>query len=158
VLPGFIFKMPQPDLDRSYVKLNAGWFDAVDDENEAIDFGFEYVPGISLWRAKPVIGIAGNTDGSFYGWLAISHDFHLGKHFVINVNTGPAFYIGGENAKNLGSAAVLRSGFEVGYRFDGGTRLTASFHHMSHGKLLNDDVNPGTEILAINLSWPLGGK
>ncbi len=155
VLPGYLFDLPQPDSKRSYIKASGGMFDAVDDENRAVDFSLEYQPGFSLYRIKPLVGIAGNTDGSIYGWLSIAHDFHMTKHFVVNFNIGPAFYIGGQNAKNLGSAGVLRSGFEVGYRFDGGARLTSSFHHMSHGKLLNDKINPGTEIISMNLSWPL---
>ncbi|MDB3952354.1 acyloxyacyl hydrolase [Alphaproteobacteria bacterium] len=155
VLPGFVFDLPQPDANRSYVKMSGGYFDAIDDEQTAVDFSLEYQPGSTWHRIKPLIGVAGNTDGSFYGWLAVAHDFHLTKRFVVNFNIGPALYIVGEKGKNLGSAGVLRSGFEVGYRFDGGTRLTGSFHHMSHGKLLNSDLNPGTETIAVNLSWPL---
>lgn len=155
VLPGFVFDLPQPDAGRSYAKLSAGYFDAVDDKNAAFDFSIEFQPGWTWYRIKPLVGIAGNTDGSYYGWIAAAHDFHITRNFVVNFNIGPAFYVGGDKAKNLGSAGVLRSGFEVGYRFEGGTRLTASFHHMSHGKLLNSDINPGTEILGINLSLPL---
>lgn len=155
VLPGFVFDLPQPDANRSYVKMNGGYFDAIDDEQTAVNFSLEYQPGFTWYRIKPLAGFAGNTDGSFYGWLAAAHDFHFTKRFVVNFNIGPALYIVGGKGKNLGSAGVLRSGFEVGYRFDGGTRLTGSFHHMSHGKLLNSDLNPGTETIAVNLSWPL---
>lgn len=155
VLPGFVFDLPQPDADRSYAKMSAGYFDAVDDENTAFDFSIEYQPGWTWFRIKPLIGFSGNTDGSFYGWLSASHDFHITKRFVVNFNIGPAFYISGKDAKNLGSAGVLRSGFEVGYRFDDGMRITGSFHHMSHGKLLNDTTNPGTEMIGLNLSVPL---
>lgn len=155
VLPGFVFDLPQPDADRAFAKLSAGMFDVVDDKNVAGDFSIEFQPGWTWYRIKPLVGIAGNTDGSFYGWLAAAHDFHITKHLVVNFNIGPAFYVAGKDGKNLGSAGVLRSGFEVGYRFDGGMRLTASFHHMSHGKLLNSDINPGTEIIGLNLSVPL---
>ena len=155
VLPGFVFDLPQPDANRSYVKMSGGYFDAVDDEQTALDFSLEYQPGFTWYRIKPLFGVTGNTDGSFYGWLAAAHDFHLTKRLVVNFNIGPALYIVGEKGKNLGSSAVLRSGFEAGYRFNGGTRLTGSFHHMSHGKFLNSDLNPGTETIAVNLSWPL---
>ena len=155
VLPGFIFDLPQPDSERAFTKLSASQFDAVDDENKAYDFSLEFQPGWTWLRTKPLIGVAGNTDGSFYGWIAASHDFHITRRLIINFNIGPAFYIGGERAKNLGSAGVLRSGFEVGYRFNNAIRITGSFHHMSHGKLLNSDINPGTEMIGVNLSIPI---
>ena len=155
VLPGFIFDLPQPDSKQAFTKLSASQFDAVDDENKAYDFSLEFQPGWTWARIKPLVGVTGNTDGSFYGWLAASHDFHITRHFVINFNIGPAFYIGGDKAKNLGSAGVLRSGFEIGYRFDNAMRITGSFHHMSHGKLLNPDTNPGTEMIGVNLNVPI---
>jgi len=155
ILPSFVFALPQPDAHRSFFKASAGQFDAVDDENKAIDFLLEYQPGNTWHRIKPLFGIAGNSDGSLYGWVAAAYDFHIAERFVVNVNTGPAFYVAGDAAKDLGSPGVLRSGFEVGYRFAAEARVTASFHHMSHGKLLNGNLNPGVEVIAVNLTWPL---
>lgn len=155
VLPGFVLNLPQPDAARSFIKASGGSFDAIDAENRAFDFLLEFQPGITWHRVKPLFGVAGNSDGTFYGWVAAAHDFHLTDRFIVNVNTGPAFYLVGEAAKNLGSPFVLRSGFEVGYRFDTEARVTMSFHHMSHGKLLNGDLNPGAEMIAINLSLPI---
>lgn len=157
VVPGFIFDLPQPDADRSYIKASLGRFDAVDQENMALDFLVEYQPGATWHRVKPLIGVAGNSDGALYAWAAGAHDFHFAERLVVNVNTGPVVYLAGERGKKLGSRGALRSGFEVGYRFETGFRLTGSFHHMSHGKLLNGDENPGTEVIALNVSWPLGG-
>ncbi len=155
VVPGFLFDTPQPDARQSYLKTSLGRFDAVDQENMALDFLVEYQPGFTWHRIKPLFGIAGNSDGTVYGWASIAHDFHLADRLVVNVNTGPAMYIAGDDGKELGSSGALRSGFEVGYRFDAGARITGSFHHMSHGKLLNGDLNPGTEVIALNLSWPI---
>lgn len=156
VVPGFLFDTPQPDAQQMYIKTSLGRFDAVDQENMALDFLVEYQPGVTWHRIKPLFGVAGNSDGTIYGWAAIAHDFHLAERIVVNVNTGPAMYIAGEEGKELGSSGALRSGFEVGYRFGMGARLTGSFHHMSHGKLLNHDLNPGTEVIALNASWPIG--
>lgn len=155
VVPGFIFDLAQPDAHTSFIKASGGLFDAIDDENEAFDFLVEYQPGVTWHRIKPLFGIAGNSDGTVYGWISAAHDVHIAQRFVVNVNTGPAFYLVGPTAKNLGSSGVLRSGFEVGYRFGSEARLTASFHHMSHGKLLNHDLNPGAEVVAINLTLPI---
>lgn len=155
VVPSFLFDLPQPDADRSFLKVSGGMFDAVDDENVAIELLLEYQPGITWHRIKPMIGMAGNTDGTLYGWISAGHDVQLGPRLVVNVNTGPAFYFNGASAKDLGSAGVLRSGVEIGLRVHGDARVTASFHHMSHGKVLNPDWNPGTEVVAFNLAWAL---
>lgn len=155
VLPGYLFDLPQPDADRSFLQASIGNFDAVDHENRALDVQLEYQPGRTWQRIKPLFGIAANSDGSVYGWIAAAHDFHLAESFVVKVSTGPAFYVGSATGKNLGSAGVLRSGFDIGYRFPGEARLTLSFHHMSHGELLNPELNPGTEVIALNLDWPL---
>lgn len=156
VVPGFLFDTPQPDAERSYLKTSLGRFDAVDQENMALDFLVEFQPGVTWHRVKPLIGVAGNDDGTIYAWASAAHDFHVADRFVVNVNTGPAFYIVGERGKELGSWGALRSGFEVGYRAHSGARFTGSFHHMSHGKLMNHDLNPGTEVIALNVSWPIG--
>lgn len=155
VLPGYLFDLPQPDADRAFLQLSIGNFDAVDHENKAVDVLLEYQPGITWKRIKPLVGLAANSDGSVYGWMAVAHDFHIAERFVAKVSTGPAFYLGGAEGKNLGSAGVLRSGVEVGYRFGNDVRLTAGFHHMSHGELLNPDLNPGAEVIALNLDLPL---
>lgn len=156
VVPGFLFDTPQPDAERSYLKTSLGRFDAVDQENMALDFLVEFQPGLTWHRVRPLVGVAGNDDGTVYAWAAAAHDFHVADRLVVNVNTGPAFYLVGDRGKELGSWGALRSGFEIGYRTDSGTRFTGSFHHMSHGKLLNHDLNPGTEVIALNVSWPIG--
>ena len=157
VVPGFLFDTPQPDAQRAYIKTSLGRFDAVDQENMALDLLIEFQPGTTWHRIKPLFGVAANSDGTVYAWASAAHDFHLADRLVVNVNTGPAFYLVGENGKELGSRGALRSGFEVGVRAHGATRFTASFHHMSHGKLLNSEMNPGTEVIAINVSFPVGG-
>lgn len=154
VVPGFLFDTPQPDASLSLLKTSLGRFDAVDQENMALDFIVEYQPGITWHRIRPTVGAAGNSDGTFYAWASLAHDFHIAGRLVVNVNTGPAFYLAGDRGKSLGSHGALRSGVEVGYRFPTGARLMGSFHHMSHGKLLADS-NPGTEVIALNVSWPL---
>lgn len=154
VVPEILFDLSQPDADQAFFKASSGHFDAVDDENEAVDLLVEYQPGLTWYRIKPLFGLAGNSDGTIYGWISAAHDVHLGDRVVINVNSGPALYVAGEGAKDLGSAGLLRSGVEIGYRFDDDARLTVSFHHMSHGKVLNA-FNPGAETLAIGLTWPL---
>ncbi len=49
---------------------------------------------------------------------------------------------------------MLRSGVELGYRFDNAARVALTFHHMSHGEIF-DDKNPGTEMVALTFALPL---
>lgn len=153
VIPGYVLDLAQPDEDRPVFKLSGGAFDAIDHENRAMDVWLEYQPGYTWHRIKPLLGVAVNSDGSYYAWMSAAHDFHLGRRIVVNMNMGPAVYMPGSAGKELGSHGVLRSGFEIGYRFEEhGLRLTAGLHHMSHGELLSES-NPGTEVVSLNLSW-----
>lgn len=155
VVPGLILDWPQLDGERSMLKLGVARFDAVDAENEAWDVSLEFQPGIAWRRIKPLVGMSRNSDGSTYAWLSGSLDLHVGEYFVANLNSGPAFYFPGAFGKHLGSFGVLRSGFEFGARIRGAMRTTVSFHHMSHGKLMNR-LNPGTEMVGVAFWWTVG--
>jgi hypothetical protein len=144
---------PQPDKDRGFVVGGAGWFDAVQRENDAAEFRVEFQAPFQVWRFKPIVGVFGTSDSAVAGYFGLQHDLHITDHLVLSVNTGPAFYAAGDG-KHLGSWAVLRSGLEISYRFDNAWRLSGTFHHMSHGKVFSDR-NPGEEDAAITLSIPL---
>ena len=45
---------------------------------------------------------------------------------------------------------------EVGLRIADVARTTVSFHHMSHGKLMNRTSNPGTETVGVSFWWAVG--
>lgn len=150
---GVIYDTPQADKDRQYVRAGIGAFDLVDDEDTAVEGKLEYMPDWNFYRFRPVVGAAGTSDGGAMVYGAIAHDLVLPyEMFYVWFETGPALYFEG-GGKDLGSVAVLRSGIEVGFRSEGGWRVGASFHHMSHGKLFGD-TNPGTEMVALNLWVP----
>jgi len=92
-------------------------------------------------------------DGAGATYLGMGYGLHVGEHLVVNVNIAPAFYHT-SRGKRLGSYAVLRSGFELGYRFDDGTCLMLPFHHISHGKVLSQ-VNSGTDTAAVSIHIPV---
>ena len=58
------------------------------------------------------------------------------------------------NGFDLGHELEFRSSVELSYRFDNRTRLGVSFYHMSNASI--DADNPGTEVLSIVYSIPLG--
>lgn len=156
-LMGMIFSVPQPDKDTSYVIGGLGIMDVVDDDGiESPEFRAEYRPGLTLYRFKPIVGTFVTGRGAFALYTGISHDLNVGKHLVFTATSGPALYIpnGGED---LGSNGVLHSSIEASYRFDNASRLSLTFHHMSHGELFGD-LNPGTEKLAITYAIPIGGS
>ena len=153
VIPSVLMDWPELDSDRSMFKTGFARFDAVDRENQAWDLTFEYQPGMAWHRIKPLLGLSRNSDGSTYTWLAGALDVHVGEYLVANVNSGPAFYFPGDAGKRLGSFGVLRSGFEIGLRIADTARTTVSFHHMSHGKLMNRTSNPGTETVGVSFWW-----
>lgn len=156
VVPSVIMDWPELDARRSMLKAGFARFDAVDRENQAWDITFEYQPGLAWRRVKPSVGVSRNSDGATYAWLAAALDLHLGEYLVANVNSGPAFYFPGDSGKALGSFGVLRSGFEIGVRIANAARTTVSFHHMSHGKLMNRTSNPGTETVGVTFWWTVG--
>lgn len=153
LITGEALGTPQPDEKRDYLIVGGGWFDFVDRDNVAAEFRAEYRPPWQLWRFKPMVGMFGTTDGAIGGYLGGGYDLHITKNLVVNVNTAVAFYSAG-GGKDLGSTVLLRSGVELGWRFEDASRLSVSFHHMSHGEVFGDK-NPGTEKLAVTYAIPI---
>ena len=150
---GVIYDPPQADKDRQYLRAGVGAFDLIDDDDQAVEGRLDYMPAWQFYRFRPLIGAAATGDGSAILHASIAHDLVLPyEHFYVWFEIGPALYIEGDG-KDLGSNGVLRSGFEIGFRTEGGWRIGGSFHHMSHGGLLGDD-NPGTEMVALNVWVP----
>jgi hypothetical protein len=154
IIAAEVFHTEQPDKNRAYVALGGGYFDVYRREAGSGYFHLEYRPVWHFWRLKPMLGAFATTDGAVAAYFGIGYDLNIGEHFVINLNVAPTLYSAGRG-KDLGSFAVLRSGVEVGYRFGNGARLMASYHHMSHGGLLNHDRNPGTNTAALSVHIPV---
>ena len=78
-----------------------------------------------------------------------------GNHVIAT----PSFAIGGYsrgNGKDLGTPALIgRFGLDLEYRLDADVRLGVGFHHMSNGKVLGQEINPGTEVVGLTLSIPI---
>ena len=153
IAAGEIFGTPQPDAKRAFIIGGAGGFDLIARDNVAGSFQFEYRPGWQVWRAKPMVGMFATTDGGVAGYIGIGYDLHITKNIVVNINTAVTLY-GAGNGKHLGSFAVLRSGIELGWRFEDASRLMVSVHHMSHGRVF-DEKNPGTEVVAVTYAVPV---
>ena len=152
----FGYKLFQDDsaVEQHYVSLEGGRFDVVSRANEANEFGLEFRPGWTLWKFRPLIGVEGTTDESFYVYAGGRFDVYFGRRFVASPSFSLTYYHKGDG-KDLGSEGVARSGIDFQYRFDNDMRLGARFYHMSHGKVMGN-VNPGTETVGLTFSIPLG--
>ncbi|HEY6336624.1 MAG TPA: acyloxyacyl hydrolase [Alphaproteobacteria bacterium] len=146
-----------PDHDEpDFVAVEGGAFDPVRAEKESAYFDAEYRSGMFIWKLKPFGGIAGTTNGSFWGYAGVRLDTYWWDRRII---VTPSFALVGYdrgNGKNLGSPPLLgRSGFDFQYRFDDDSRIGIGFHHMSNGKALGQTLNPGTELVGITYSVPV---
>ena len=131
--------------------FGAGYYDFNDNE-EAAEFRLEWRGKPLWWKLKPLAGVMATSDSAFYGYGGIVFDFYLGDHVFISPSFAPGLYSGGDG-KDLGSVIEFRSGIEVGWRFDNGSRLSAMVYHISNAHITSK--NPGTEILSIGYSLPL---
>jgi len=145
-----------PDRDESdFVALEGGAFDPVRAEKQSAYFSAEYRSGWFLWKFKPFAGVAGTTNSSFWGYAGIRLDTYWGRRIIITPSFALVGYDRGDG-KNLGSPPLLgRSGFDFQYRFDNDMRVGVGFHHMSNGKALGQNFNPGTELVGLSFSMPV---
>ena len=109
--------------------------------------------GNRYWIFKPIAGGMATSDAALYGYAGVNVDLFFGRRFVLTPNFAAGYYHDG-NGKDLGHSLEFRSGVEFAYRLDDRARLGLSLHHISNASL--DDNNPGTEILALVYSVPLG--
>ncbi|MBL8671728.1 MAG: acyloxyacyl hydrolase [Alphaproteobacteria bacterium] len=113
---------------------------------------FEYRHGERYWIIKPTAGFEVALDGSFYAFGGFNIDMFIGRSWVFM----PGFAVGGwaDGRKiRLGHPLEFRSGAEVAYMFEDGSRLGVAIHHLSNANI--GEKNPGTESFMINYSIPL---
>jgi len=133
----------------------AGAFDRVDRVAQTSDVEFQHRwGGFLLWRAKPFVGAGVTGRRSVYAFAGLVLGVHATRHLVISPSLAVAAYYRG-GGKDLGSPVDFRSGVDVQWRFRGGARLGIAYHHISHWFLFGA-FNPGTEVLDLTFSYPLG--
>ncbi|MFT5486144.1 MAG: lipid A 3-O-deacylase [Paracoccaceae bacterium] len=139
--------------DPDFLTFAVGAFDLVQDHDQAAEFRAEYRSDKKIWIVKPFIGVMGTTDSTFYGYGGFLVDVFFGKRWVLTPSLAAGYYDKG-NGLDLGHELEFRSSIELSYRFDNRTRLGVSFYHLSNASI--SDVNPGTEVLSVVYSIPLG--
>jgi hypothetical protein len=145
---------PSADSDqRDFVSFEAGRFDAIKRTQPAPEFELQYNFGSPLvWKIEPIAGIGATTDKSFWGYGGVRLDSYWDSRLIIAPSFAVAGYSRG-NGKSLGTPAVLgRFGIDVEYAVDRDVRIGVGLHHMSNGKVLGQEANPGTEVLGAIVS------
>jgi hypothetical protein len=144
---------PQRPPDR--VVFGAGLYDIFDRKEETLDLRIEYRWGISLWALRPWAGIEVTADGALYAVAGVLADIGIGSRWIVTPGAGAGFYDEG-NGKDLGDPVEFRTQLEFARRFAGDDRLAIALSHVSNAGL--GDANPGTEVLTVYYSIPLGRK
>lgn len=139
--------------DPAYITLGVGGYDVLQNDDTAVDFRLEYRHNKGLWIFKPWAGVEVTTDGAVYGVAGIHSDIHLGDRVVITPSFGVGAYHDG-NGKELGSVVEFRSQVELAYVFENQNKLGVAIGHISNAGIGDD--NPGTEIVNLYYSIPLG--
>ena len=137
-----------------YLTGYIGWFDFIDNEETATQFGVEYRFNPIEYGFRPMIGANVTTDGSLYGYGGFAWDVTLIDNQLYLV---PNFAVGGYaqgDGKDLGHGLEFRSGIEMDYQFDNSHRVGIALNHISNASL--GDKNPGAETILLNYSVPVG--
>jgi hypothetical protein len=142
---------PPQNGDPSFITISGGWYDFNDNE-QAAELTAEWRSNKMLWIFKPFAGAMVTTDAGVYGFGGILTDFYFGRRIVVTPSVAIGLYADGDG-KDLGSIFEIRSGLEVGWRFDNRARISAAIYHISNASI--GSSNPGTEIFSIGYSFPL---
>jgi hypothetical protein len=129
-----------------------GWFDLVQNDDEAVDFRLEYRHGDDFLWLKPWAGLEATSDGSVWGGIGVLMDITFFDSIVLTGSIAPGLYEDG-GGKDLGSVFEIRSQVELGYQFENKSRLSLAFSHTSNASIADD--NPGVEVLSLYYHLPL---
>lgn len=135
--------------------FGAGLYDVIDREEETLDLRLEYRWGWSLWVLQPWAGIEATADGALYGIAGLFADFEIGPRWGFTPSAGAGFYDEGDG-RDLGQRLEFRTQIEFARRFANDTRVAFALSHISNARL--SELNPGTEVLTVYYSIPLGRR
>ena len=135
----------------AYLVPYIGVFDVLDDE-ESMQFGFEYRFSNIGYGVRPTLGASLDDDSGTYVYGGLNWDIPLGYNFTFTPNFMAGLYHEGDS-KDLGGAIEFRSGLELSYAFENQSRVGVAFNHISNASIY--DSNPGAESLLVNYQIPL---
>jgi lipid A 3-O-deacylase len=129
-----------------------GGFDALQRDNTAMIGGLEYRYKDIYHGLRPLAGVMVTSDSAVYGYAGAAWDLALTNHIILSPNFAAGGFAQGDG-KDLGNGIEFRSGIELAYQYDSGSRGGIAFNHMSNASIGND--NPGSENIVATYSIPL---
>lgn len=134
------------------LSVAVGYFDVTAKRETAAEGRFELT-----WprrgALRPFAGVMATSDGGAYAFGGVLWEHDLSPRTYLALSFAPGLYDRGRG-KDLGHVVEFRSQVEIGLRLRTGTRLGLAYNHTSNAGL--GSRNPGTETLALTLTWPLG--
>lgn len=135
-----------------HVAIYAGVQDVLDSKSYG-QAGVEYRFADAFKGLRPTVGINATNESDVYAYGGVNWDIRLGDSpFILTPNFMVGAYHHGDG-KDLGGALEFRSGLEASYEFEGGSRLGATFNHISNASIY--DKNPGSEALLLVYQHPM---
>lgn len=136
-----------------YLTGSLGWYDLIDQDNQAALGGLEYRFLPLAYGLRPMVGVFATTDSAVYGYAGLHWDIAVTSQFYISPNFAAGVY-GQGDGKDLGGAIEFRSGIELGYEMANRHRLGLAINHLSNASIY--DKNPGEETVLVTYSFPTG--
>lgn len=135
--------------DGGVLRVSAGSID-YGKEYAAAEFGIEHRFGTNWCLGiGPLVGAAVTSDGSYYVYSGADRRLDFGRSWFVDSSFAVGFYEAG-SGKDIGGALEFRSGFVVGRRLRGGSRIAFGFFHMSNSSYYRR--NPGVNSLLLRWS------
>lgn len=136
----------------SAIAISAGEFDTFDDPVSQVGLEYRAAPLKSTYDLIPTVGVASNSDDSYWVYGGIRYDYHYNRNWVLTPHFAAALYES-NGGKDLGSTFQFRSGFEVAYKLSENSYLGIGYNHLSNAGL--GDKNPSTDAMVISYSFGL---
>ena len=133
---------------------SVGQFNFVDSGDGLVGGGAEYrFAPQGRWHLVPGLGVTFVESGAIYGYAALHVDFRIGRAWFVTPVVGAGLFRN-TDALDLGHSVQFKTGLEISTRVAGRYRVGLQGYHLSNASL--DDDNPGTEVLELVVSIPVG--
>jgi hypothetical protein len=139
--------------DPAFINFGIGAFDVIAGDKTSAAFQVEYASDTRWWVFHPIGGLMLNSDLGGDAYAGVGVDLFFTPRVVVTPSFAPSLYWRSDS-KKLGYPLEFRSAITVAYRFDDRSRLGVEFYHLSNAGL--GDHNPGTEVMLLKYSLPLG--
>ena len=137
-----------------FIVISAGWFDFVQQTDEAIELNYEIRVNKGLLGIKPLWGLTTTSDGAFHVYLGLWADIHFfSNSIVITPSFSPCFVQQGEKGKTLYSTTQFKSQVELSFILQDESRINIILNHISNAGITK--LNPGVETIGISYLIPV---